>query len=156
MKLEDLLKLIETVDKSSLDVFELNEGETSVKIKRHKPELIQVAPQPVAPAAASTPAVPAQAAAPADAAENANAPAHGVPNSKDIVSPLVGIFHELSGGKAVKIGDKLKKGEPVCLIEAMKLMNEINMPEDGEIVWIAAEEGSTVEYDQILLSYVKA
>lgn len=78
----------------------------------------------------------------------------GVPDGKAIKSPLVGIFHPLAGDKAVKIGDKLKKGDVICMVEAMKLMNEILMPEDGEIVWIAAEDGDMVEYDQLLFNYV--
>ena len=72
---------------------------------------------------------------------------------KDILSPLVGTYHELEGTKKVSIGSKLKKGAPLCNVEAMKLMNEIVMPEDGEIVWIACSEGDTVEYEQLLFRY---
>ena len=75
-------------------------------------------------------------------------------NAKEIKSPLVGIFRELEGARKVKIGDKLKKGDTVCNIEAMKLLNDLNMPEDGEIVWIAASDGDAVEYDQVLFHYI--
>ena len=75
-------------------------------------------------------------------------------NSKNVVSPLVGIFHELEGDNAVKIGDKLKKCDVICSVEAMKLMNDIQMPEDGEITWIAVSEGDSVEYDQVIYRYI--
>ena len=77
----------------------------------------------------------------------------GHDNAKDILSPLVGTYHELEGSKKVAIGSKLKKGEALCNIEAMKLMNEITMPEDGTIVWMACAEGDTVEYEQLLFRY---
>ena len=84
----------------------------------------------------------------------AEEPAPAASKGKEITSPLVGVFHSLSEGKAVKIGDKLKKGDIVCMVEAMKLMNEITMPEDGEITWVACEEGGSVEYGQLLYNYV--
>lgn len=77
----------------------------------------------------------------------------GHDNAKDVLSPLVGTYHELEGTKKVSIGSRLKKGDALCNIEAMKLMNEIVMPEDGEIVWMACAEGDTVEYDQLLFRY---
>lgn len=77
----------------------------------------------------------------------------GHDNAKDILSPLVGTYHELEGSKKVAIGNRLKKGEALCNIEAMKLMNEITMPEDGTVVWMACAEGDTVEYEQLLFRY---
>ncbi|HBU11778.1 MAG TPA: hypothetical protein DEB31_03350 [Clostridiales bacterium] len=143
MELKSILQLLKAAEESGFDTIEIAEKEFSMKLSRAK--------EPVAAVVAQ--AAPEQAeAAPTPEAENTSGKA---PGSHDIVSPLVGIFHELSGGKKVEIGSKLKKGEPVCAIEAMKLMNEIDMPEDGEIVWVAAEEGATVEYGQILFSYVK-
>ncbi len=163
MDLKAVLQIIEAAEKANFDKFEITEKDFSIKMERTKPDQIvmaapqmpamaQVAMQEVAPMAAPV----AQAAPTAAPAEQA-APATGanIPNAKDVASPLVGIFHEVSGGKAVKIGDKLKKGDVLCMIEAMKLMNEIVMPEDGEIVWVAAAENDTVEYEQLLYSYVK-
>ena len=72
---------------------------------------------------------------------------------KRILSPVVGLYHALSGASAVTIGKKVTQGQPVCVIEAMKLMNEIVMPEDGEILFIMAEEGKSVEYGQLLFCY---
>ena len=72
----------------------------------------------------------------------------------DITSPLVGVFHALPEGRAVKTGDRMKKGDILCMVEAMKLMNELTMPEDGEIVSVNAHNDQTVEYGDILYRYV--
>ena len=161
MELKSILQLIKAVEETDFDKFELTDKEFSLKLERNdidwklarNGEPFMIAPPQAMPAAA--PAA-AQAAAPVvPAAEETPAAEKKIPNAKDIVSPLVGIFHELPGGKVVKIGDKLKKGDVVCMVEAMKLMNEIVMPEDGEIVWVAAGENDTVEYEQILYRYVK-
>ncbi len=72
--------------------------------------------------------------------------------SKELKSPMVGTFHFLKG-KEDLAGKKFKKGEPVCTIEAMKLMNEIVMEEDGEIAWVALSEGDMVEYGQLILTF---
>ena len=66
----------------------------------------------------------------------------------------MGVSHKLTGDKEVKVGDKLKKGDTICMVEAMKLMNEITMPEDGEIVFFYADEGETVEYGQVIAKYI--
>ncbi len=162
MKLDEIIKLMEAAQATDFDIVELEEDEFYIKLERNCPVQQVITPvhmNAAAPlqAAPAPPAIaPAQIAAPAEpaAAEAEAAPAK-TPGAKDITSPLVGIFHELPGDKAVKIGSKLKKGDTVCMVEAMKLMNEIHMPEDGEIVWAALEEGDTVEYEQLLFSYVK-
>lgn len=151
MDVKSMLQLMKAAEESGFDTIEITEKDFSMKLDRAKEVVtVQAAPAMV-PADAATVAV--EAGAPqAPAADAAPAKAAG---SKDILSPLVGIFHELPGNKKVGIGDRLKKGDVICTIEAMKLMNEINMPEDGEITWVAVEEGATVEYEQILFSYVK-
>ncbi len=149
MELKSILQLIKAVGETDFDQFELKDQEFSLKLQRGGNQQIVMAP-------AVAPAVAAQAAEPVAAAPlEAAAEEKKIPNARDIVSPLVGIFHELPGGKTVKIGDKIKKGEVICMVEAMKLMNEIVMPEDGEIVWVAVAENDTVEYEQLLYSYVK-
>lgn len=161
MKLDDILKLIEAAQKTDFDTVELEDGEFTLRMERNRPVQQVLTPVHVSaqPAADMVQAMPAAAPAPATAPAAEEAPAGDsaekkVPGSKDLTSPLVGIFHKLPGGKAVKIGDKLKKGDVICIIEAMKLMNEIQMPEDGEIVWAAADDGESVEYGQLLYSYV--
>lgn len=74
----------------------------------------------------------------------------GIPTGKHLLSPMVGTFHELPEDRKVGVGARLKKGDPVCVVEAMKVMNEILMEEDGAIAYIAAKEGDMVEYDQVL------
>lgn len=78
-------------------------------------------------------------------------------NAKNIVSPMVGIYYSAPSPDSppyVKIGDKVKKGDTLCLIEAMKVMSEINSDIDGEIVDICAENGELVEYSQVLFKIV--
>jgi len=151
MDIESVVKLMQAVKETGYDHFEIVEGDFAMKLERNKPpQAVYAAPHN---AAHPDGGMPAQAPPPAQPADEGDGPA-AAPEGRDIVSPLVGVFHELAEAKAVKIGDKLKKGDAVCMIEAMKLMNEINMPEDGEIVWVAASEGDTVEYEQLLFRYV--
>ncbi len=86
----------------------------------------------------------------AEAAPTPEAPARA--GSKELKSPMVGTFHFIKG-KEDLVGKKFAKAEPVCTIEAMKLMNEIVMEEDGEIAWVALSEGDMVEYGQLILTY---
>lgn len=146
MDLKSILELLKAVDETSLNKFELEDGDFAVKMERGTGESKTVyvtAPPQISAQIGSAPV-----AAPAEE------PAPAASKGKEITSPLVGVFHSLSEGKAVKIGDKLKKGDIVCMVEAMKLMNEITMPEDGEITWVACEEGGSVEYGQLLYNYV--
>lgn len=154
MDLKSILELLKAADKSGFDTFELNEKDFSLKLERStgKEQVFVSAPAPVEMAPMAAPVV---SAVPATAAAVPAAPAEAVQENKgkEIDSPLVGVFHKLSEGKEVKIGAKLKKGDIVCMVEAMKLMNEITMPEDGEITWVACEEGDSVEYGQLLYNY---
>ncbi len=146
MDIESIIQLMQAAQETDFDHIEMAEGDFAMKLERGQAGQMVYAPIPQA-----APAGTQEQAAPAVQAEPE---APGTPAGKDIVSPLVGVFHALPDAKAVKIGDKLKKGDPVCMIEAMKLMNEINMSEDGEIVWVAANEGDTVEYEQLLFRYI--
>ena len=159
MDLKSILDLLKAVDKTSLNKFELTDKEFSLKMERGQAESKTVyvtAPPQISAQIGTMPAASAQAeeaAVAAPAAPAAEEPAPAISKGKEITSPLVGIFHGLSDGKEVKIGDKLKKGDIVCMVEAMKLMNEITMPEDGEITWVACEDGDSVEYGQLLFNY---
>ncbi len=154
MDLKSVLELLKAVDNTGWSKFEMNEGDFSLKLERNtgKEEPVYFAAPAAAPAFMPAAAAPMAAPAAAPAAEQA--PAQQESRGKEVTSPLVGVFHKLTGGKDVKIGDKLKKGDIICMIEAMKLMNEITMPEDGEITWVACEEGDSVEYGQLLFNYV--
>jgi acetyl-CoA carboxylase biotin carboxyl carrier protein len=158
VELKAILDLLKAVDKTGLSKFELTDQDFSIKMEKGQAEskTVYVTAPPQISAPMGAPVAPL--AAPAQPAAEAAAPVADVPaeeaapaasKGKEITSPLVGIFHR----KEVKIGDKLKKGDIVCLIEAMKLMNEITMPEDGEITWIACEDGDSVEFGQLLFNY---
>lgn len=84
------------------------------------------------------------------AAEEAASAAGEPPAGKQLLSPMVGTFHELPEGRRVAVGAQLQKGDPICIVEAMKVMNEIAMEESGVISYIAAKEGDMVEYGQVL------
>ena len=158
MDLKSILELLKAVDETSLNKFELEDGDFAVKMERgtgeSKTVYVTAPPQISAQIGSAPVAAPAEAPAAAVPAAPAEEPAPAASKGKEITSPLVGVFHSLSEGKAVKIGDKLKKGDIVCMVEAMKLMNESTMPEDGEITWVACEEGGSVEYGQLLYNYV--
>lgn len=161
MDLKSILELLKAADKSGFDTLELNDKDFSLKLERNtnvppQQVVVTAGAAPSAPMAVSsvTPAAaPAASAIPEAAVAASEAPAVAEDRGKEIISPLVGIYHKLADGKAVKIGDKLKKGDVVCMVEAMKLMNEITMPEAGEITWVACEEGDSVEYGQLLFNY---
>lgn len=150
MKINDIKALAELVSKNNLSALEYSEGETHLRIE-NAPRTVTVAPAqaaaaaaPAAPAAA--PAVEAAPVAAADAGADFNA-------AKMVTSPMVGVFYASpspTDPPFVTVGSKVKKGDVLCIIEAMKLMNEITAEEDGEIIDICATNGSVVEYGQIL------
>lgn len=148
--LDEIKEFISLLEDSSLSVFEIQKEDGS-KIRLEKAQPAQqivntipvangvAAPAPVAPAAVeSAPAAPA---------------APVADNSKTIDAPIVGVFYAASApGKApyVSAGKRVKKGDVVCIIEAMKCMNEIQAEEDGEIVEVLVKDGELVEYGQPL------
>jgi len=150
MNLQIIADLMAMMEKSTLSVLEITEDTFHIRMENgHTAGPALATPiQPTVP-----PPVP-QVIAPVEEAPVANAvevpPV--IPGSQEIRSPMVGTFHVLAD-KPIEVGDSIKKGKPLCMIEAMKLMNEIAMEEDGEIVWIAVEEGSMVEYGQLLYLY---
>jgi acetyl-CoA carboxylase biotin carboxyl carrier protein len=145
--LRKLKKLIDLVEESGIAELEITEGEERVRIvKGGVParEVYLSAPQP-APAAAPAAAAAAVPAAPA-------APA--VPEGHVVKSPMVGTFYRSAtpGGKAfVQVGDTVEKGQTICIIEAMKLMNEIECDHSGVVKSILAENGQPVEYGEPLV-----
>ena len=146
--------LVEIIEQSSVSEIELTQGEESVRISRAS------AAQPVmvtAPAAALQAAAPAAAAAPAPAAAPAEAPAAGdeanVPDEKLIKSPMVGTFYRSSAPDQkpfVEEGQSISKGDPLCIVEAMKMINQITADKAGTIKKVLVSNGDIVEYDQPL------
>lgn len=151
MDISKVMQLIRSLEPTGWTKFELDEKDFHLKLERGMAESAPAA-APAAPAAPAPAAAPAPEAAIAEPAGQEGAPA--LSGTKEILSPLVGIFHPLQGDKAVKPGDRLKKGDTVCMVEAMKLMNEIVMPEDGEICFVSVSDGDMVEYNQVLMHYL--
>jgi acetyl-CoA carboxylase biotin carboxyl carrier protein len=152
MDLRKLKTLIDLVQQSGIAELEITEGEEKVRISRGGTPLApQAVPQtPVY--ITAPPAQPQDAAAPA--AEKAPPP---VPEGHVVKSPMVGTFYRSSapGAKAfVELGQTVKSGETVCIIEAMKLLNEIEADADGVIKEILVENGQPVEYGQPLMIIV--
>ncbi|MCW7556328.1 acetyl-CoA carboxylase biotin carboxyl carrier protein [Endozoicomonas gorgoniicola] len=152
MDIRKVKKLIELLEESGIDELEINEGEESVRISRYS----QNAPaasyfaQP-APVATVAPA-PATAAAPAT---ETVAPAAPQPNGHQITSPMVGTFYTApspSSPAFVEVGQHIKEGDVLCIVEAMKMMNQIKADKSGTIEAILVENGQAVEYDQPLFT----
>ena len=148
-----LERLIKAIDESSLDSIEIERGGTRVRLAK-SPDYIQA---PVAPAmhhAAPAPAAPA-AAAPASAPAAAEEPAAPAVASHlvEIHSPMVGTFYRAPAPDAppyVDKGSRVGKGDTLCIIEAMKLMNELECEVQGTIVEVCVDNAQPVEYGQVL------
>ena len=150
MDLRKIKSLLDLVAESGVAEFEICEGPDRIRVINHPQTPVQVvqttAPAPVAVAA---PAAPAPAAQPA-AAEPAEPKVEGTP----LTSPMVGTFYRAPSPGAkpfVEVGDTVKKGQTVCIIEAMKLLNEVEAETDGIVKEICVENGQPVEYGQNLL-----
>ncbi|AMO80575.1 MAG: acetyl-CoA carboxylase biotin carboxyl carrier protein [Enterobacterales bacterium] len=150
MDIRKIKKLIELVEESGISELEISEGEESVRISR-------------APAAGSMPmmqpyyaAAPAQAAAPVAAAPAA-APVAEAPaaiSGHIVRSPMVGTFYRTPSPDAkafVEVGQKVNVGDPLCIVEAMKMMNQIEADKSGVVKAILLENGQPVEFDEPLV-----
>lgn len=148
MDLRKIKSLLDLVAESGVAEFEICEGPDRIRVINHPQTPVQVvqttAPAPVAVAAAA--AAPAPAAQPAAAEPKVE----GTP----LTSPMVGTFYRAPSPGAkpfVEVGDTVKKGQTVCIIEAMKLLNEVEAETDGVVKEICVENGQPVEYGQNLL-----
>ena len=154
-----IAKLIELVSNSDVSEINLKQGEEELKITRQK-EVVQavqsvVAAAPIAQAPVVAPAAPAV--APAPAAPVAAPAASATPNEAKLMkSPMVGTFYRSASPTAapfVEEGQAVKEGDTLCIIEAMKMMNQIQADRAGVIKKILVENGSTVEIDQPLFEF---
>ena len=130
-------------------------GEVAIELEGVKIKIKAAAPAPVIAAAPSAAAAPAASAAPAAAAaaETETAPADDLPAGTQVKSPLVGTFYSSPSPDEppfVLVGQEVKEGDTLCIIEAMKVMNEIKAPCSGKVVRIMAQPGDMVEYNQVL------
>ena len=140
MDLRKIKKLIEMLQESDLNEIEVKEGEESVRINRKKGD-VEIPQQIVAPQVQSKEIV-----------ENVD---EHEENLSFIQSPMVGTFYRSPApGKPpfVEIGQRVKKGDTICIIEAMKMMNQVKSEFDGKIVDIKVENGQPVEFNESLVS----
>ena len=145
MDLRKLKTLIELVESSGIAELEISEGEERVRISRALPQS-QVVYAPAAPPPVAAIAAPA-------AASSAESLKTAAPDGHIVKSPMVGSFYRSPspGSKAfVELGQNVKAGDTVCIIEAMKLLNEIEADKSGVIKAILVESGQAVEYGQPL------
>ncbi|WP_370279849.1 acetyl-CoA carboxylase biotin carboxyl carrier protein [Pontibacterium sp.] len=152
MDIRKVKKLIELLEESNINEIEIKEGEESVRISRGSSAAPAVAYAAPAPVAAPAPAAAAPAAAPAAEAE---AP---VAHSGHVVtSPMVGTFYRSpspSSPSFVEVGQTVKVGDVICIVEAMKMMNQIEADKAGVVEAILVEDGQPVEFDQPLVTIV--
>ena len=147
MDIRKVKKLIELLEESGIAEIEISEGEESVRISRYARDatIVGVPSVSATPAPAASPVV----APPASEPTVAESPSRG----NEVRAPMVGTFYAAPapGAKAfVEIGSKVQAGDTLCIIEAMKMMNQIEATHSGRIVSILAENGEPVEFDQIL------
>ena len=150
MDIRKVKKLIELLEESNIGEIEIKEGEESVRISRHsaQPAQMTYAPPPVptapaAPAPAAAEAAPAEPAAAAPATDNA------------VLSPMVGTFYRSPSPDAaafVEVGQTVRVGDVLCIVEAMKMMNQIEADRAGTVTAIHVANGDAVEFDQPLIS----
>lgn len=164
MNFKEIQDLIKLINKTNLTEFKIKDGEFNLSIKKGDDDKAIVVQQPVmqypsaqvpvqpnfqaaAPAAPSTPEAPDQDAAPASAEKTDTS------NYLEVRSPIVGTFYRSSSPENppfAKVGDTIAKGDVVCIVEAMKLFNEIESEVSGTIVQVMVEDAQPIEYDQVL------
>lgn len=151
MDLRKLKTLIDLVSESNVSELEITEAEGKVRIVKGGPAMVHAVHQPMAmPANVAAPALAPAAAAPAPAPAAA---APEAPKGHAVKSPMVGTFYRASspGAKSfVEVGSVVKEGDTICIIEAMKILNEIEADKAGTITQILCENGQAVEYGQPL------
>lgn len=156
MDIRKIKKLIELLEESDIGELEIKEGEESVRISRgssgasvQMPQMAMPMMAPAAPVAA--PAAPAAAPAPAAESQAESVPAL---TGHPVKSPMVGTYYAASSPGAdpfVKVGQQVKAGDVICIVEAMKMMNQIEADKAGTIEAILVDDGQPVEFDQPLV-----
>lgn len=147
MDIRKIKKLIELVEESGITELEISEGEESVRISRNVPasalpsQQYMAAPQFAAPA-------------PVEAAAPVAAPVAVEPTGHQVLSPMVGSFYRAPSPEAksfVEVGQSVNVGDTLCIVEAMKMMNQIQSDKAGVVTAILAEDGDAIEFDQPLV-----
>jgi acetyl-CoA carboxylase biotin carboxyl carrier protein len=161
LSFEQIKELIELVNERGLDGLEIERSGFRLKIDGHRAAnsaapVAHVAPTVVTPAAAPAPITAADLPAAPGAEAEAAAPEGGLPTDAHVVkSPIVGTFYSAPSPDSeayVKIGDRVEKGQVLCIVEAMKLMNEIESDVDGVVLEIFPKNAQAVEYGEPLFA----
>jgi acetyl-CoA carboxylase biotin carboxyl carrier protein len=152
MDIRKVKKLIELLEESGLAELEITEGEESVRISRQAPGAqVHYAMPPMPYPAAAAPAAPSAASSGTGSA--VAAPASTEPAGHKVLSPMVGTYYESPAPDSpnfIKVGDQVKAGDTLCIIEAMKMMNQIEADVSGKVVAALAKNGEPVEFGQPL------
>ena len=151
MEINEIMKLVQAVSEYGLTSFELEEGNMRISLKREK-EVVLANPLSGTADKMFVSAAPAEASLPTGNKETVQKP-EDIGADQVVTSPLVGVFYAASSPDAepfVKVGDTVKKGQVLGIIEAMKLMNEIESETDGVIEAVLVKNEETVEYGQPL------
>jgi len=154
MDIRKIKKLIELLEESNIGEIEIKEGEESVRISRtgfgSQPQMMAPPQYAYAPAAQAAPPPPAQ-------APETVAPTEETPSGHLVKSPMVGTFYRASSPGSspfVEVGQKVNVGDVLCIVEAMKMMNQIEADKAGTIGAILTEDGEAVEFDQPMISII--
>lgn len=163
MDLKLVKNLLDLISKTELNEVSIEEGDFKLKVKKqsdspapqHTAPIQYQMPAQQAPAPQAQPAAPSQSAAPAKSEESAD----NQPDGETVKSPIVGTFYEAPSPDSdpfVKVGDTVQKGDTLCIVEAMKIMNEIEAEFSGTVQKILVQDAQPVEYDQPLFIIKKA
>ena len=157
MKAKEIQELIDFIAKSGLNKVNIETEEFKISVQREPNQKVKYMKEPLAAAPAAAPApAPQAAAAPAAAPAATPAPAAAANEESKYVAikaPMIGTFYRASGPDTpvfANVGDEVKKGQVICIIEAMKLFNEIESEVSGKIVKVLVDNANPVEYDQPL------
>lgn len=163
MDLKLVKNLLDLISESDVNEVSIEEGDFKLKVKKQS-ELpaanlqYQMPPQPQASPQPQPQSVPAQQ-APAQQEASGSAKSESQPDGEVVKSPIVGTFYEAPSPDSdpfIKVGDKVSKGETLCIIEAMKIMNEIDAEFSGTVEKIIVDDGQPVEFDQPLFIIKKS
>ena len=149
MDIRKVKKLIELLEESGISELEINEGEESVRISRYSTAPAQAPVSYAAPPAAPAPAAPA----PAPTSEEEGGE-EALPSGHIVKSPMVGTYYSASSPGAkpfVNVGDSVTEGDTVCIVEAMKILNQIEADASGIVKAVLVENAQPVEYGQPLM-----
>ncbi len=144
MNMKDIKALAAVLRQADLTKLEYSEGDVRITLERTAPSIVTAAAQPVAFA------MPEAASAAAEEKNDFN-------NLSEVRAPMVGVFYAAPAPDAkpfVRVGDTVEKGQVICIIEAMKLMNDITAPVNGRIVDICAQDGAVLEFGQTIMKIV--